>query len=213
MDYIKDLILRYPVLSICEENIRSAYDVLEKCFSGGGKLLIAGNGGSSADSDHITGELLKSFILPRKMDDNFFASLQEVDSEMADYLRDKLEMALPAISLSNNTAVLTAISNDIDATTIFAQQLMGLGKKGDVFLVISTSGNSKNILYAVAVAKAKGLKTIALSGRDGGKLKNFCDISIVVPEKATYKIQELHLPIYHALCMELEEFFFGGRTK
>lgn len=213
MDYIKDLILRYPVLSVCKENIHSAYDVLEKCFSSGGKLLIAGNGGSSADSDHITGELLKSFVLPRKIDDNFFASLHEVDSEMADYLRDKLEMALPAISLSNNTAVLTATSNDIDVATIFAQQLMGLGKKGDVFLGISTSGNSKNILYAVAVAKAKGLKTIALSGRDGGKLKRICDISIVVPEKETYKIQELHLPIYHALCMDLEEFFFGDRTK
>lgn len=213
MSYISDLISRYPALSVCEADIENACDVLQKCFASGGKVLLAGNGGSAADSDHITGELLKSFVLPRKIDSDFLADLEKIGSEYASYMKDKLEMALPAISLPSNTAAITANANDTDAALIFAQQIMGLGNKGDVYFAISTSGNSKNILFGAAVAKAKGLKIISLTGRDGGKLKNLSDVAIIAPEKETYKIQEFHLPIYHALCMEIEERFFGEKSK
>lgn len=213
MSYISDLISRYPALSVCESDILSACDVLQKCFAGGGKVLLAGNGGSAADCDHITGELLKSFVLPRRIDSDFLAELEKIGGEYASYMKDRLEMALPAISLPSNTAAITANANDTDAALIFAQQIMGLGNKGDVYFAISTSGNSKNILFGAAVAKAKGLKIISLTGRDGGKLKNLSDVAIIAPENETFKIQEFHLPIYHALCMEIEERFFGEKSE
>lgn len=208
MDYIEDLVKRYSVLQVCEKDIRSAFDLIVISYKNRGKLLIAGNGGSAADSDHISGELLKSFIKLRTPSQDFLDKLKSIDFETGAYLADKLQGSLAAIPLTNNSAVMTASLNDVDGNVMFAQQVNGLGNLEDVFLGISTSGNSKDILYAMVTAKAKGLKTIALSGRDGGKLHTIADVSIIVPEKETYKIQELHLPIYHALCLQIEEYFF-----
>lgn len=208
MDYIEDLVKRYSVLQVCEKDIRSAFDLIVISYKNRGKLLIAGNGGSAADSDHISGELLKSFIKLRTPSQDFLDKLKSIDFETGAYLADKLQGSLAAIPLTNNSAVMTASLNDVDGNVMFAQQVNGLGNLEDVFLGISTSGNSKDILYAMVTAKAKGLKTIVLSGRDGGKLRTIADVSIIVPEKETYKIQELHLPIYHALCLQIEEYFF-----
>lgn len=208
--YIKELVERYPVLKVCEKEIRQAGEALISSYEKGGKLLACGNGGSCADSDHICGELLKSFVKKRSPEKEFLAELSKIDSDTGAYLSDKLQGSLPAISLCNQGALMTASLNDVDGNVMFAQQVMGFGKKEDVFLGISTSGNSKDVVYAAVVAKAKGLKTIGLLGKDGGKLKNLCDISIVVPEKETFKIQELHLPVYHALCLMVEEHFWAN---
>jgi D-sedoheptulose 7-phosphate isomerase len=208
IDHIKELIERYPSLSVCEKDIRNAYTILEESYAAGGKLLIAGNGGSCADSDHICGELLKSFIKKRTPEQSFLDELARIDPDTGAYLADKLQGALPAISLCNQNALMTASLNDVDGNVMFAQQINGYGVKGDVFLGISTSGNSKDVIYAMVVAKAKGLKTIALSGKTGGKVAKLADAAIVVPEEETFKIQELHLPVYHALCLQLEERFF-----
>lgn len=208
MKHIEELIERYPNLSVCEDSIRKAAEVLIDSYKKGGKLLVAGNGGSAADSDHITGELLKSFVKKRVPEKTLLDSISKIDEGTGSYLADKLQGSLPAIALTNNSALMTASLNDVDGNVMFAQQVMGLGNYGDVFFGISTSGNSKDIVYAAVVAKAKGLKTIALTGRDGGKIKDIADISIIVPEKETFKIQELHLPVYHALCLEIEEYFW-----
>ncbi len=208
MDYIKELIERYPALSVCEKDIRAAADAIINSYKTGGKLIVAGNGGSAADSDHITGELLKSFVKKRKPDQKFLDALSAIDSDTGSYLSDKLQGSLPAIALTNNSALMTASLNDVDGNVLFAQQVMGFGKKEDVFLGISTSGNSKDVIYALAVAKAIGVKTVALTGKTGGKCKALADISIVVPENETFKIQELHLPVYHALCLTIEEYFW-----
>lgn len=207
-DHIQILLSRYPALAVCEKGIRDSYSLLERSFSAGGKLLVAGNGGSAADSDHIVGELLKAFVKKRRPDRAFLDRLAAIDGEGGSYLADKLEGSLPAISLCNQTALLTASLNDVDGNVVFAQQLMGLGRKEDVFLGISTSGNSKDVVYAMLVAKAKGLATIALTGRDGGKIARLADAAVIVPETETFKIQELHLPVYHALCLQIEERFF-----
>lgn len=208
MKHIEELIERYPNLSVCEDSIRKAAEILIDSYKKGGKLLVAGNGGSAADSDHITGELLKSFVKKRVPEKTLLDSISKIDEGTGSYLADKLQGSLPAIALTNNSALMTASLNDVDGNVMFAQQVMGLGNCGDVFFGISTSGNSKDIVYAAVVAKAKGLKTIALTGRDGGKIKDIADISIIVPEKETFKIQELHLPVYHALCLEIEEYFW-----
>ena len=208
MEHIDELIERYPALHICKADIKKAVEALIESFENGGKLLIAGNGGSCADSDHISGELLKSFVKKRIPDADFIDSLKKIDSETGEYLSDKLQGSLPAIALTNNAALMTASLNDVDGNVMFAQQVNGYGKPGDIFLGISTSGNSKNIVYATVVAKAKGLVTIALTGKNGGKLKDIADISIVVPQSETFKIQELHLPVYHALCLEVEAHFW-----
>lgn len=208
MDYIKELIERYPALAVCEKDIRAAADAIIDSYKAGGKLIVAGNGGSAADSDHITGELLKSFVKKRKPDQKFLDTLSAIDPDTGSYLSDKLQGSLPAIALTNNSALMTASLNDVDGNVLFAQQVMGFGKKGDVFLGISTSGNSKDVIYALAVAKALGVKTVALTGKTGGKCKELADISIVVPENETFKIQELHLPVYHALCLTIEEYFW-----
>ncbi len=208
MDYIKELIERYPALAVCEKDIRAAASAIIDSYKAGGKLIVAGNGGSAADSDHITGELLKSFVKKRKPDQKFLDALSAIDSDTGSYLSDKLQGSLPAIALTNNSALMTASLNDVDGNVLFAQQVMGFGKKGDVFLGISTSGNSKDVIYALAVAKALGVKTVALTGKTGGKCKAVADISIVVPENETFKIQEFHLPVYHALCLTIEEYFW-----
>lgn len=208
MDFISQCIKQYPNLAICEEGIKDACDLIISSYKDGGKLLIAGNGGSAADSDHISGELLKSFIKKRKPEKAFLDRLIDIDQSTGLYLADKLQGSLPAIALTNNSALMTASLNDVDGNVMFAQQVNGLGLPNDIFLGISTSGNSKNIIYAMVTAKAKGLKTIALTGRDGGKLRAIADVSIIVPETETYKIQELHLPVYHVLCLQIEDYFF-----
>lgn len=209
MDYIKELIERYPALAACEKDIRAAADAIIESYKAGGKLIVAGNGGSAADSDHITGELLKSFVKKRAPEKKFLDALAAIDSDTGAYLGDKLQGSLPAIALTNNSALMTASLNDVDGNVLFAQQVMGFGKKEDVFLGISTSGNSKDVIYALVVAKALGVKTVALTGKSGGKCKDIADISIIVPQSETFKIQELHLPVYHALCLTIEEYFWA----
>ena len=209
--HINELITRYPILAPCREDILRAYEVLETCYTQGRKLLVAGNGGSAADSEHIVGELMKEFKLKRRVFADQAESMQRIDPEMGRILAENLQGALPAISLCEHSGLNTAYMNDSgEPALIFAQQVNGYGRKGDVFLGISTSGNSKNILYAAVAAKAKGLKVIGLTGHKESRLATLADVCIRVPETETYKIQELHLPVYHALCMMLEEHFFGN---
>jgi D-sedoheptulose 7-phosphate isomerase len=195
MDYLQQLIERYPKLINIRNDINSAYETIINSFSNGGKLLIAGNGGSAADAEHIVGELMKSFVKKRKLPEDFIKKIEAFDPEIATYLIPRLQPGLPAIAHSGHASLNTACINDIDGNITFSEQVYGYGKPGDVFLGLSTSGNSKNIIYAAATAKINGLKTIALTGCDGGRLKTITDISIVVQEKETYKIQELHLPL------------------
>lgn len=207
-EFVRDLIKRYPVLVANEQSIYMTYAIIKKSFEAGRKLLIAGNGGSSSDADHIVGELMKGFVLPRKVDEDFAECLQTVDSKKGAELADRLQQALPAIALSNHNGLNTAFLNDVDGSMCFAQQVYGYGNAGDVLLAISTSGNSSNILYAAITAKAKDMRVVGLTGRGGGKLKDLADTMIAVDETETYKIQELHLPVYHCLCMMLEDYFF-----
>lgn len=207
--YLEDLLIRYPQLQVCGEDILGAYELIRQTYEVGGKLLIAGNGGSCADADHIVGELMKGFCLRRQIPISFVEKMKAVDGETGSYLGEYLQGALPALALHTQQALATAYLNDVDGEGMIAQTLYGYGMERDCFLAISTSGNSTNVVYAAVVAKAKGMKVIALTGRDGGKLKNLADMSIVVPAQETFQIQELHLPIYHCLCLMLEECFFG----
>ena len=203
------LIERYPKLAICQEDIFHAFKILEKAYSNGRKLLVCGNGGSASDSEHIVGELMKEFKLKRKVFSEQVEALKEIDSDLGQTLAEHLQGALPAISLTGHSSLQTAFMNDAVPELVFAQQVNGYGKPGDVFLGISTSGNSKNVLYAAVNAKAKGLNVIGLTGEKESKLMKYADVCIRVPETETYKIQELHLPVYHCLCLMLEEKFFG----
>ena len=209
MNHIDTLVERYPMLSECKDEIISAYTILEEAYSDGRKLLVCGNGGSASDSEHIVGELMKEFRLKRKIYSAQIERLMKIDAEMGTVLADHLQGSLPAISLVGEPSLTTAFMNDAVPVLIFAQQVNGLGRAGDVFLGISTSGNSKNVLYAAVAAKSKGLKVIALTGKNENRLEAFADVCIHVPETETYKIQELHLPVYHCLCLMLEDKFFG----
>ncbi len=205
------LIESYPKLAVCKEDIKKAYELLEAAYSNGRKLLVCGNGGSASDSEHIVGELMKEFKLKRKVYSDQATALKAIDPELGQVLADNLQGALPAICLTGHSSLTTAFMNDANADLVFAQQVNGYGKAGDVFLGISTSGNSKNVLYAAVNAKAKGLKVIGLTGAKENKLMKYADVCIRVPETETYKIQELHLPVYHCLCLMLEEKFFGTK--
>lgn len=207
---MEELMERHPKLRPIGPQILEAYEILEECFAQGGKLLIAGNGGSCADAEHIVGELMKGFVKKRRLPEPLQQQLKEADGEHGAALAECLQGGLTAIALTGHPGLSTAFANDVNADMVFAQQLCGYGMPGDVFLGISTSGNSKNVDYAVTVAKAKGLKVLGLTGRDGGKLARRADVAIVVPETETYKIQELHLPVYHALCLMLEARFFAA---
>lgn len=209
LQYVDRLIKRYPQLKSCREDIMAAYSIMEDSYLNGGKLLIAGNGGSAADSEHIVGELMKSFKIPRPVTEEFAEKLKTVDGVWGEKLAKNLECGLIAISLVAHEALSTAYINDVDGLSVFAQQLFGYGKKGDIFFGISTSGNSKNILSATVVARALEMKVVALTGSNGGDLAQVADVAIRVPETETYMIQEMHLPVYHCLCMMLEEKFFG----
>jgi D-sedoheptulose 7-phosphate isomerase len=207
--HIDTLIDRYPKLIVCRESIQQAYDILKDAYSKGRKLLVCGNGGSAADSEHIVGELIKEFKLKREVYKDQADAMMSIDPELGTILAKHLQGALPAISLTGHSSLTTAFMNDSNPELIFAQQVNGYGKANDVFLGISTSGNSRNILFAAVAAKAKGLHVIGLTGQRDSKLKKLADICIQVPETETYKIQELHLPVYHCLCLMLEEHFFG----
>lgn len=206
--YLTELTERYPVLKQVEGDIKSLYETLRESYENGGKLLIAGNGGSCADSEHIVGELMKGFVKKRAVPEEMAERLKSVDPERGEKLAGSLQQGLAAVALTGHTALSSAFLNDVDGEMIYAQQVYGYGKPGDVLLGITTSGNSENIMYAAVAAKAKGMKVAGLTGRDGGKLKGICDAAVVVPETETFKIQELHLPVYHALCLMLEEHFF-----
>ena len=205
------LIERYPKLAACKEDIKKAYELLDAAYSNGRKLLVCGNGGSASDSEHIVGELMKEFKLKRKVYSDHIAALKAIDPELGPVLASNLQGALPAICLTGHLSLTTAFMNDANADLVFAQQVNGYGKAGDIFLGISTSGNSMNVLYAAVNAKAKGLKVIGLTGAKENKLMKYADVCIRVPETETYKIQELHLPVYHCLCLMLEEKFFGNK--
>ena len=213
---VDTLIERYPALAVCAADIRAATDALIACYRTGGKLIVCGNGGSAADAEHIVGELMKGFLLPRHLDEHILSKLHDAcdatDPVTVDYFMQNLQGALPAISLPSQLAISTAFSNDQAPDLTFAQQVLGLGKPGDVLLGITTSGNSKNVLYAFRMAQALGLTTIALTGASGGKCAagGYADITIKAPEEETYRIQEYHLPIYHTLCIAVEEEFFGA---
>lgn len=211
--HIDLLMERYPKLEVCKEEIINAYLILEECYKNGGKVLIAGNGGSAADSEHIVGELMKAFKLPRFLKDDFKEKLISENEELGTILAENLQMALPAIALDGHLALTTAYMNDCEPLLCFAQQVNGFGIDKDVFLGISTSGNSKNILYAAVCAKAKGMKVIGLTGEKNSKLCEIADVCVKAPSIETYMIQEYHLPIYHCLCLMLEDYFFGERNK
>lgn len=209
MKHVDSLIARYPELTVCQNDIIGAYKILESAYANGRKLLVCGNGGSAADSEHVVGELMKEFKLKRKVFANQADAMKAIDSEMGGYLADNLQGALPAIALTGHSALSTAFMNDSESVLVFAQQVNGYGKAGDVLLGISTSGNSKNVIYAAITAKARGLKVIGLTGEKESRLSKLADCCIQVPETETYKVQEMHLPVYHCLCMMLEEEFFG----
>ncbi len=207
---LNDLIVRYPALDCCKEGIFSAVAVSARAYAEGGKVLACGNGGSAADSMHIVGELMKGFTLPRKLPEALCQQIAQTSPETAAYLTENLQQALPAISLVGETALSTAYSNDISPVLCFAQQVLAHGKAGDILLGISTSGNSANVIYAAQMARVKGMQVIALTGGTGGGLVDWADVPIIVPASVTYHIQELHLPVYHAYCLALENEFFGG---
>ncbi|WP_334291264.1 D-sedoheptulose-7-phosphate isomerase [Blautia hydrogenotrophica] len=207
--HVELLCERYPILRTVESDIVAVYQILEESYKNGGKLLVAGNGGSAADAEHIVGELMKGFKLSRKPRADFAEKLIRENAEWGAVLAENLQGALPAIALDGHLALSTAYMNDCEPLLCFAQQVNGYGKEGDVFLGISTSGNSKNVLYAAITAHAKGMKVIGLTGAKRSKLEQMSDVCIKVPQTETYMIQELHLPVYHCLCLMLEDEFFG----
>jgi phosphoheptose isomerase len=209
MKRIRQLIFSYPGLDVCASDIEAAYNVLRDCYQSGGKVLTCGNGGSAADAEHIVGELMKGYLLKRPLPEEVRARLKAASPDDGDYLADHLQGGLPAISLVSQTSLLSAIANDTAADMVYAQQVYVYGQEGDALIGISTSGNSTNVIRAMQVARALGLRTIGLTGRTGGKVKPLCDVCIRVPANDTTLIQERHLPIFHVLCAMLEEAFFA----
>ncbi len=205
---LHQLIERYPALNACKKDIEETARLIISSYENNGQLLICGNGGSSSDAEHIVGELMKSFSKKRPLDPSFEDALSAVSKERGSFIASKLEKGLPAISLGAHSALTSAISNDMDGNLIFAQQVNGYGRKNDILFCITSSGNSQNIIDAAITAKAKGLTVIGLSGKTGGKLKQYCDAIICVPEISTPDIQELHLPVYHTICKITEHYFF-----
>lgn len=210
---ISILMKRYPELEEIKELVWEACSELIDTFQNGGKLLVCGNGGSASDADHIVAELMKSFKIKRSLNAGLNELFCHHFGKEGGELASKLEGALPAISLSGSSGLITAIANDVDHSMIFAQQVYGYGRKGDALLLISTSGNSENVLQAAKVGKAIGLKTIALTGRGGGRLSELCECNLCMPSDETYRIQEFHIAVYHAICMVVERNMFGTGEK
>lgn len=207
MKHIESLLQRYPSLFDLKNDLIGAFETLRKTYEQGGKLLICGNGGSSADAEHIVGELMKDFCVTRKIPSDFAEKLDKITENEA--VKVGLRRALPAISLCSHTALMTALMNDGDPALVFAQQVYALGKPADTLLALSTSGNSANVVRSAEVAKALDMQVIAITGEKGGALAKLADIVLALPETETYKVQELTLPIYHTLCLMLEEHFFA----
>ncbi len=206
---LNELIKRYPVLEVCKEDCEKATQMIIDCYKNGGKVLICGNGGSCADGDHIVGELMKGFLKKRPISDSQKAEMKKNCPLVDEETLSKLQCGLPAISLPSISALNSAFCNDVDPELIYAQSLMSLGRENDILIGISTSGNSKNVFAATKVAKALGVKVIGLTGVTGGKIKDVADVCIKVPETETFKIQELHLPVYHYICAKVEETFYA----
>lgn len=204
---ISELIARYPRLSNLGEQMKQSVEQLIHCYSIGNKIMVCGNGGSAADALHIVGELMKAFVCKRKLSKEWQTQFSDLPD--GEYIAQNLQMAFPAMSLVNEAGLITAYANDVAPDMNFAQQVFGQGNAGDVLIAISTSGNSENVLYAAEVAKAKSIHVIALTGQSGGKLKDYADLLINVPETETFKVQELHLPVYHALCLAVEAEFYS----
>lgn len=209
-EVLEELIERYPKLEECREAIASAFEIMVESYENNHKMLIAGNGGSAADSNHIVGELMKSFELKRPIEKDIYNKIVKHE-KYGKMLADSLQGTLPAISLNNHESLNTAFLNDVNPYVTFAQQVLGYGQKEDVFLGISTSGNSKNVVMAAIVAKAKGMKVIGLTGTKESDLSAIANVTIKVPETRTFKIQEYHLPVYHCLCLMLEKYFFSNK--
>ena len=206
---IDNLIERYPELDDCKEDLVYAVELLIHCYRNHHKVLVCGNGGSAADAQHIVGELMKGFALPRTLPSEKQEVIQRMFPETSQYLIDNLQATLPAISLLGETALISAYSNDKAPDLVFAQQVLGHGETGDVLFAISTSGTSRNVVYACQMARVQGMQIIGLTGASGGTMKEMCEVAICAPSDNTYQIQEYHLPIYHAICLALEEEFFG----
>ena len=196
---MNNLLERYPALKSCEQDVEKALDLIITTYKNGGKVLVCGNGGSAADSEHIVGELMKGFMLKREVE----------DERISEHLRKNLQGALPAISLPSQSAILSAFINDVEPEMMFAQLVYGYGKENDLLICLSTSGNSKNCVNAAEVAKGIGVKVLSMTGEKESKLSEISDCSIKVPETETFKVQEYHLPVYHYLCAETEQHFFN----
>ena len=206
MNYIENLIERYPALASSFNGVTLATEKIIESVRGGGKVLICGNGGSAADAEHISGELLKGFIIKRNPTGEELSVLESALGDKA----GRLQRGIPAIPLASLSASLSAFANDVDPSLVFAQLTYALGKPSDVLICLSTSGNSENVVYAARVAKSLGIYTVAMTGEGGGKLSEICDVTIAAPERETYKVQEYHLPIYHAICAETERVLFDS---
>ena len=208
MTSIQQLIATYPDLATSAPDIEAAFQILRTCFSNSGKLLTCGNGGSAADAEHIVAELMKGYLLKRPISEEMRLKLKATSPRHGDYFADHLQGGLPAISLVSQTSLLSAIANDTAADMVYAQQVYAYGREGDALMVLSTSGNSRNVICAMQVARALGLHTIGLTGPTGGALMSHCEVCIRVPGESTPAIQERHLPLFHVLCAMLEEEFF-----
>ena len=209
MNHLDILLKRYPSLSSCLNDILKAEEMMLNTYRTGGKILIAGNGGSASDAAHIVGELMKGFLLRRPMNEETQKKFENTLGKEAELFANNLQCGIPAIALDSQHALFTAYANDVDADFIYAQQVFGYARKNDLFIGISTSGNSKNVVNAAKTAKALGIGTVALTGANESKLSEICDCTIRVPETETFMVQELHLPVYHYLCAEMEERIFG----
>ena len=200
---------RYPCLVACKGDIIEAQKIIIDCYEKGGKLILCGNGGSAADCEHIAGELMKGFLKKRPLSDEEKQKMKKEYPGLSDETLSLLQQGLPAVSLPSMSGFNSAVCNDIGSDLCYAQGVFALGKEIDVLFAISTSGNSVNVCIAAEVAKGKGMKVVSLTGKSGGKLKEISDVSVCVPETETYKIQELHLPVYHYICAAVEKHFFG----
>lgn len=206
---LKVLFKRYPQLEGMGGDLAAAAALLLKTAKAKKIILVAGNGGSAADSEHIVGELMKSFVLPRPLDEALKRRLIEVDPALGTHIAAHLQQGISAICLSSHTALISAFANDVDSALSYAQQVVGYGSEGALFWGISTSGNAQNVVQAAVAAKAMGMTVLGMTGQGGGLLQTYCDVCLTVPERETFRVQELHLPIYHALCIALEEALFG----
>lgn len=205
-----ELARRFPVLADLRQPLETAADLIGTALEKGGTLMVCGNGGSAADSEHIVGELMKGFLLPRRLAADAVRQLTAAGGADGEYLGRTLQGGLRAVALTGHPALSTAVINDNGGDLAFAQQLWALGRPGDVLLAISTSGNARNVCLAAVAAKALGMRVVSLTGAGGGRLKPLADVALCVPERETYRVQELHLPLYHALCAMLESRFFGN---